>query len=205
MNDDLALTRSRAKHPSAKTVAEAQKVKSKVTNSDKKRRQNMTEWHRQRLAEMDREIAAENATKENTTKEDTMNMTERLDRFERKLDADEQRLSAERDQRIADEIDAKAQSLMGSDPTLDYSQAFRLATAQDGRFAAPSDDEDHGDLANAVERKMAADPENYRADEDDEDEPVGSVLAMSDADYQEQAREAVARKMAADPKGYANG
>jgi hypothetical protein len=183
--NELNLTRSKAKHPPAKVMVEAEKVKSKVQKSNTNRRQkNMTEWHRQRIAAMDAEIAAKNATKE-----DGMELADRMDALSQKWDADDQRLSAERDARIAGEIDAKAQQLMGSDPTLDYSTATRLALAGDERFARTGDADDQDtDLAGAVERRMKADPTNYG---DDEGEPVGSVENMSAAEYQSQVKEAM--------------
>lgn len=182
MSDELALTRYKDKNPAAKVMVEAQKVKTKVTNSDTNRRQkNMTEWHRQRLAEMDREIEQQNATKE-----DGMELADRMDALSQKWDADDQRLSAERDARIANEIDQKATSLMNADPSLDYSTATRLALAEDERFAGTDDADDQDtDLAGAVERRMAADPAHYG---DDEGEPVGSVENMEQHEYQSEVQ-----------------
>ncbi len=106
--DALALSRSKAKHPPAKVVAEARKIKTKVEKSNKNRRiEHMTDPRHLRLAEMDREIAAEIAA-ENATKESNVtDMKQRMDTLEEKFDADEQRLSAERDARIAGEIDQR--------------------------------------------------------------------------------------------------
>jgi len=128
----LALSRYRDKNPSAKTVNEARKIKSKVDNSNRKQRSNMTE---------------------------------RLDALERKFDADEQRLSAERDARIAGEIDQKATSLMSADPELDYSTATKMALADDERFTRTHIPTPHDeDIAAAVERRMKADPRGYAND-----------------------------------------
>jgi len=181
--NELNLTRSKAKHPPAKVMVEAEKVKSKVQKSNTNRRQkNMTEWHRQRLAEMDREIEQQDATKESNVTD----MQERMDTLDRKFTEDEQRLSAERDARIAGEIDAKAQQLMGSDPTLDYSTATRLALAGDERFARTGDADDQDtDLAGAVERRIQADPTNYG---DDEGEPVGSTHDMNHHEYENEVQ-----------------
>ncbi len=160
--NELNLTRSKAKHPPAKVMVEAEKVKSKVQKSNTNRRQkNMTEWHRQRLAEMDREIEQQNATKESNVTD----MKQRMDTLEEKFDADEQRLSAEREARIAGEIDQKATSLMSANPELDYSAATKMALANDERFTrtdAPTDDSE--DLAAAVERRMKNDTEGYTND-----------------------------------------
>ena len=161
--NELALTRSKAKHPPAKTVDEQRRIKDKVEKSNANRRQ----------------------------KNMTNDLKERMDRFERKLSQDELRLSAERDARIAAEVDAKATSLMNADPTLDYSAATRLALAEDERFQATNDTDDHGDdLAAAVERRMKADPEHY-SDADEGDAPVGSVQNLSDAEYESQVKEAM--------------
>jgi len=158
----LALSRSKAKHPPAKVVAEARKIKTKVEKSNKNRRiEHMTDPRHLRLAEMDREIAAENATKESNVTD----MKQRMDALEEKFDADEQRLSAEREARIAGEIDQKATSLMSADPELDYSAATKMALANDERFTrtdAPTDDSE--DLAAAVERRMKTDPKGYAND-----------------------------------------
>ncbi len=180
--NELNLTRSKAKHPPAKVMVEAEKVKSKVQKSNTNRRQkNMTEWHRQRIAAMDAEIAAKNATKE-----DGMELADRMDALSQKWDADDQRLSAERDARIAAEVDSKAQQLMGSDPTLDYSTATRMALAGDERFARTGDADDQDtDLAGAVERRIQADPTNYG---DDEGEPVGSTHDMNQREYENEVQ-----------------
>jgi DNA repair exonuclease SbcCD ATPase subunit len=158
----LALSRSKAKHPPAKVVAEARKIKTKVEKSNKNRRiEHMTDPRHLRLAEMDREIAAENATKESNVTD----MKQRMDTLEEKFDADEQRLSAEREARIAGEIDQKATSLMSANPELDYSAATKMALANDERFTrtdAPTDDSE--DLAAAVERRMKNDTEGYTND-----------------------------------------
>jgi hypothetical protein len=181
--DELALTRSRAKHPPSKTVNEARKIKERVDNSNRKQRSNMTEWHRQRLAEMDREIAAKNSTKESNVTD----MTERLDALDEKFTDDELRLSQERDQRLASEIDQKATSLMNADPTLDYSAATRLALAEDERFTRAGDDADQDtDLAGAVERRMAADPDHYGDDEGDG--PVGYTHDMNQHEYENEVQ-----------------
>ncbi len=141
----------------------------------------MTEWHRQRIAAMDAEIAAKNATKE-----DGMELADRMDALSQKWDADDQRLSAERDARIAAEVDSKAQQLMGSDPTLDYSTATRMALAGDERFARTGDADDQDtDLAGAVERRIQADPTNYG---DDEGEPVGSTHDMNHHEYENEVQ-----------------
>ena len=91
---ELALTRSKAKHPPDKVAVERQRITSKVKKSNKNRRiENMTDWRQQRLAEMDREIAAKNTTKET----DVTSIKERMDNLEAKFRQDELRLSEERD------------------------------------------------------------------------------------------------------------
>lgn len=178
--DEQKLTRSKAKHPPEKVAVERDRI---IRKSNKKRRKNMTEWHRQRLAEMDREIEQQNTTKEGNN---VTNMTERLDRLEGKMDADELRLSQERDARIAAEVDAKATSLMNSDPSLDYAAATRSVLAEDERFARAEDADQDTDLASAVERRIAADPTNYGDDEGDE--PVGSTHDMTPQEYQSEVQ-----------------
>jgi hypothetical protein len=115
-----------------------------------------------------------------------MELADRMDALSQKWDADDQRLSAERDARIAAEVDSKAQQLMGSDPTLDYSTATRMALAGDERFARTGDADDQDtDLAGAVERRIQADPTNYG---DDEGEPVGSTHDMNQREYENEVQ-----------------
>lgn len=126
MDDVLALTRSRAKHPPHKTVTEARRIKGKVQKSESKKRRKGMDTSKMSLADMRAEIAE----------------------MRRKR-------VAEKHARIAGEIDEKATRL--------------------------------------IERRMEATPEHYGGTDDageDEAEPVGSVHAMSDADYESQLKEA---------------
>ena len=188
--NEMALTRSKAEHPPAKMAEERERITTKVTKSESKRRKNMNpnDPRTLRLAELRREEEAEDRP---VTPEEMRSLEVRLEGMEREGEADRRQLLTERDQRIAGEIDAKATSLMNSEG-IDYSAAVRRVVADDENFAAPEEPAQRDEsLADAVERRMAADPEHYP---DDEGDTVGSVHDMSDADYQAQVREAMQRR-----------
>ncbi len=66
--EEIALTRSRAKHPPSKVAVEARKIKAEVDNSESKRnRRNMTDPRNLRISEMDAEIEAKNRREQEMT------------------------------------------------------------------------------------------------------------------------------------------
>ncbi|MEJ7871286.1 MAG: hypothetical protein WKF67_03425 [Rubrobacteraceae bacterium] len=105
--EEIALTRSRAKHPPQKVAVEAQRIKKKVEKSDTNRRQKMKvdDPRNLRLAEMDRDIEAKNREEQNMT-----NASE--------IKADEVRLSQ------AESLNARADEFMRTHD-VDYPTAVR--------------------------------------------------------------------------------
>lgn len=148
-----------------------------------------------RLAEMDREIAAQDKGGR-VTPEMMRGLERQLEDLERERLADRQQFLTERDQHIAGELDRKAQQLMRSNPEMDYGSAVRIAVGESDHFtsgdAAPAPRigrvyGNEAELREAVERRMASDPEHYP---DEDDEPVGSVHDMDPGAYAQQVREA---------------
>jgi len=187
---EMALTRSKAKHPAGKVATERERITTKVTKSESKRRQNMDpkDPRMLRLAELRREEEAQNRP---VTPEMMRDLESRIDGAERERQADRRQVLTDRDARIAGEIDAKATSLMNSE-RIDYSAAVRRVVADGEHFAAPEEPALVGEsLADAVERRMKADPEHYP---DDEGDTVGSIHGMNEGNYQAQMREAMERR-----------
>lgn len=153
MNDALALTRSKPKHPPAKVAVERERVRSKVEKSNTKRR-------------------SKNVGKQKTVRELHDELKAGIEDLERQRQADRKEFLAEKDSRIAGEIDERAQRLMRSDPSLDYGTATRMVIAEGDHFAAREDEassrrlgKTHGtdeQMREAVERRMELDKENYR-------------------------------------------
>jgi len=191
--NETRLTRSRPKHPAGKVATERDRITTKVTKSESKRRKNMNpnDPRTLRLAELRREEEAEDRP---VTPDEMRSLEARIDGAEREREADRRMLMTERDQRIASEVDAKATRLMGADPSLDYSAATRMVIAEDENFTAPEEPAQRDEsLAEAVERRMKADPANY-PDELGKGDQVGSVHGMAADDYQAQLREAMERR-----------
>ena len=188
---EMALSRSKAKHPAGKVATERDKITTKVANSNRKKEKKMNPNDPRvlRLAEMDREIEAQNRP---VTPAEMRDLESRIDGAERERQADRRQLITDRDNRIAGEIDAKATSLMNSE-RIDYSAAVRRVVADGEHFAAPEEPAQSSEsLADAVERRMAADPEHYATD--DEGDTVGSIHGMNEGNYQAQMREAMERR-----------
>jgi len=118
--EEIALTRSKSKHPPSKTVAEQRKIKAEVDNSEsKKNRRNMANPRNLRLAELDREIEAKNREEQNMT-----NANE--------IKADEVRLSR------AESINDRADEFMRTNGT-DYPTAVReVVRLSDNGHSEPS-------------------------------------------------------------------
>ena len=199
---EMALSRSKAKHPPDKTVTEANRIKSRVTNSNRKE-QNMAIRTKklEDLPPLARKYVEENeggmmltaAEDRPATPAEMRSLEVRLEGMEREREADKRQLLTERDQRIASEIDAKATSLMNSEK-IDYSAAVRRVVADGEHFLAPEESAPSGEsLAEAVERRMKADPANY-PDELGKGDQVGSVHSMAADDYQAQMREAMEKR-----------
>lgn len=80
--DEMALSRSKSKHPPAKTVAEQRKIKAEVDNSEsKKNRRNMANPRNIRLTELDAEIEERNRREQqmtniNEVRADTMRLAQ---------------------------------------------------------------------------------------------------------------------------------
>jgi len=192
--NETRLTRSRPKHPPSKVATERERITTKVTKSESKRRQNMDpkDPRMLRLAELRREEEAQNRP---VTPAEMRSLEARIDGAERERQADRRQLMTDRDNRIAGEVDAKATSLMGADPSLDYSAATRMVIAEDENFTAPEEPAQRDEsLAEAVERRMKADPANYPDESGDEGDTVGSIHGMAADDYQAQLREAMERR-----------
>ena len=190
---EMTLSRSKAKHPPSKVATERDRITTKVTKSNANRRQNMNpkDPRMLRLAELRQEEEAQNRP---VTPAEMRDLEARIDGAEREREADRRMLMTERDQRIASEVDAKATRLMGADPSLDYSAATRIVIAEDENFTAPEEPAQRDEsLAEAVERRMKADPANY-PDELGKGDQVGSVHGMAADDYQAQLREAMERR-----------
>lgn len=95
----------------------------------------------------------------------------RMDALEGRQRRDRLALAQERDTRVASEVDARATELMKGDPGLDHGTATRMALAEDGRFGASAEASPRrlgeatpypeDEMREAVESRMAADPENY--------------------------------------------
>jgi hypothetical protein len=63
-----------------------------------------------------------------------------------------------------------------------------MVVAESDHFTTPEEPAQSGEsLADAVERRMEATPEHY-GDEAENEEPVGSVHAMPDAEYQSEVQ-----------------
>ncbi len=163
--DEMALTRSKSKHPPSKTVAEQRKIKAKVDTSDKKRRQKMTP--NTRTPEEIEEIRATMA----------MPAPERIARLQAAMNdldkqaavtntgSEEMRLSGAR---LLDE-----EALRLTQDEGDYSQGMRRAMSVvdvddaadvDDRPARRLGDAHHGtdqEMEKAINDRMAQDKENY--------------------------------------------
>lgn len=199
---ETRLTRSRPKNPPAKTVAEAEKVKrARSRNRTRRRPKNMTTRTRlEDLPPLARKYVEENELKLTDATDRPVTPAEMGDLEGQVGDLRRER-EAERDLRLAGELDAKATTLMNADPNLDYGSAMRAAVANDGRFARNDEPDPRigqvygtdDEMREAVERRMKADPANYATDEDEAEE-AGSVHAMGDADYQRQMKEAMERR-----------
>jgi len=189
MTEELALTRSKSKHPPAKMAEERDRITTKVTKSESKRRKNMNpnDPRTLRLAELRREEEAEDRP---VTPTEMRDLEARIDGAERERQADRRERQAERDARIASEVDAKATSLMNSE-RIDYSAAVRRVVADGEHFAAPEEPAQSSEsLAEAVERRMRQDPEHYPNESgDDEGDQVGSVHRMDQGDYETQMKQ----------------
>ena len=185
----MTLSRSKAKHPPSKVATERDRITTKVTKSNANRRQNMNpkDPRMLRLAELRREEEAQNRP---VTPEMMRDLESRIDGAERERQADRRQVLTDRDARIAGEIDAKATSLMNSEK-IDYSAAVRRVVADDERFAVPEEPALVGEsLADAVERRMKADPANYPNESgDDEGDQVVSVHRMDQGDYETQMKQ----------------
>lgn len=197
--NELALTRSRAKHPPHKTVTEANRIKDRVTNSNRKEQNMAIRTKLEDLPPLARKYVEENeggmmltaAEDRPATPTEMRDLESRIDGAEREREADRRERQAERDARIASEVDAKATSLMNSDPSLDYSAAVRRVVADGEHFLAPEEPAQSGEsLADAVERRMKADPANYPdSSGDDDSDQVGSVHRMDQGDYETQMKQ----------------
>ena len=125
----------------------------------------------------------------NVTAEEMRGLEGQLADARRERLADRAEARAERDQRIADELDQKATSLMNSDPNLDYGSAMKMAAAS-GEAVERDEPAGTGESAEEiVSRRTRQDPENYVTDENDAG-TVGSTHDMSNDDYGRQLREA---------------
>ena len=138
-----------------------------------------------RLAELRREEEAQNRP---VTPAEMRDLEARIDGAERERMADRRERQAERDARIASEVDAKATSLMNSE-RIDYSAAVRRVVADGEHFAAPEEPAQSSEsLADAVERRMRQDPEHYPDESGGDGDQGGSVHRMEQGDYETQMK-----------------
>ncbi len=147
--DEMALTRSRPKHPPAKVAVEAQRIKSKVEKSDTNRRQKMKvdDPRNLRLAEMDREIEAKNRKEASHVKaSNPQDLRQRIENLASK------------------DLPDRAEKLAARE-NIDYGAAVRQSIAEDEAFhhlpgsgVVP----DGGtEMERAVAARMDEDKENY--------------------------------------------
>ena len=161
---ELALTRSKAKHPPSKTVVEAERVKGKVEKSNTKRRQkNMAIRTRlEDLPPLARKYVEEHEGGMLLTATEDRSVTpEEMRDLEGQVGELRREREAEKEARTAADVYEKAERRMRSE-NIAYSSAVRRVVADDGHFPAREEQADGGEsLAEAVERRMHEDKENY--------------------------------------------